>query len=860
MRLPAVHNLLCAHTIVAAVLLSASSTTARAQVLYVDDSATGADDGSSWCDAYRNLQDALHNASTSPVHFIRVAGGTHHPDRGVQQQALDRAASFTLVPGTMIMGGYAGCGAPDPDFRDPSTYITILSGDLLGNDDDVSEAPDCPCLSPGDEGQCTDMACRDRVLDETACDEGWTWQDGGFPGCALRAAELCCDTCPATATRCDNSWHVVRASGIPLASSEVTGLDGCTITGGYANGPGEYAGGGLLCLQASPTFGDCRFVDNRAADDGGAALITAHSHPWFESCTFENNLAGDDGGAIKNINSAPRFTACTFLANASGFYNPAGDGGAVLNSGESTAEFHECQFMANHSPDSGGAVYNEGSIEPDQLTKMTLRNTSFQNNEAGERGGAVHSTGNAESTLQGNLLFAGNTAPAGGSDWALRSGSTSIDQARSGAGSAPIQSTTVTADVFEVSLDSEASNPLSGQLELTAGTTTLVDALVIREDALNEFAKPMVAVDGILTVKGTLSTGGDPGDCTPPEFCTRALGQVTVLGDFKFSGNARIDVDAVEPLTLHGHFINTTSGTLAPQFFRWNSPLVMAGDEPQQLDVAGADLGPLPYGSVSDNFGIRRFEVTANSDVRLVPAAWPSAGTGCPALYVETLIIEKGATLSLDDVIVYADSVVDLGGSTCFSGPCAELSAPDVNTCQLYDINQDCQILLSDDLPDIIDCMFRDDCACVDGNCVCAIDCNCDGALTVVGDGRCLVDCFQNGDCPICDDRDPAGTRSLAIGGIVADSAENPLLNGISARVEVQQVLRNRSNGSGQRWSTTTDDIGIWSVPKLTPGPYNILIRAGQRTERMSIDLTEDNQRRLQNILTVFPKVRMRSE
>jgi len=53
--------------------LTSSSPLFAQPILYVDDSATGANNGSSWCDAYRYLQDALTAARTQGATEIRVA-------------------------------------------------------------------------------------------------------------------------------------------------------------------------------------------------------------------------------------------------------------------------------------------------------------------------------------------------------------------------------------------------------------------------------------------------------------------------------------------------------------------------------------------------------------------------------------------------------------------------------------------------------------------------------------------------------------------------------------------------------------------------------------------------------------------
>ena len=70
------------------------------KIIYVDDDATGANDGSSWQNAYIYLQDALADADNSekPVE-IRVAQGTYKPDQGTGQTAGDREATFRLTGG-----------------------------------------------------------------------------------------------------------------------------------------------------------------------------------------------------------------------------------------------------------------------------------------------------------------------------------------------------------------------------------------------------------------------------------------------------------------------------------------------------------------------------------------------------------------------------------------------------------------------------------------------------------------------------------------------------------------------------------------------------------------------------------------
>ena len=117
-----------------ALLFLAIAPRAWAEVRYVDDSATGTSDGSTWCDAFLELQSALAVATAGDE--IRVAAGTYTPDYdpATGQHTGDIDASFQLITGVALRGGYAGCGQADPDARDITLHETILSGDLEQDD------------------------------------------------------------------------------------------------------------------------------------------------------------------------------------------------------------------------------------------------------------------------------------------------------------------------------------------------------------------------------------------------------------------------------------------------------------------------------------------------------------------------------------------------------------------------------------------------------------------------------------------------------------------------------------------------------------------------------------------------------
>ncbi len=78
-----------------------------ARIWYVDEAATGSNNGNTWGDAFTDLQSALAAAANGDN--ILVAAGTYYPTTGT-----DRNLSFNLKPGVDLYGGFPSGGAPTP--------------------------------------------------------------------------------------------------------------------------------------------------------------------------------------------------------------------------------------------------------------------------------------------------------------------------------------------------------------------------------------------------------------------------------------------------------------------------------------------------------------------------------------------------------------------------------------------------------------------------------------------------------------------------------------------------------------------------------------------------------------------------
>ena len=115
-------------TLVLSIFMGCSVLSTQAQI-YVDASATGANDGSSWEDAYTDLQAALDVAAENAE--IRVASGTYKPTAAPDDSTDDnRNKAFHFNKNLVLKGSYNPTTNAQV-FANPS----ILSGDF--NDDDV---------------------------------------------------------------------------------------------------------------------------------------------------------------------------------------------------------------------------------------------------------------------------------------------------------------------------------------------------------------------------------------------------------------------------------------------------------------------------------------------------------------------------------------------------------------------------------------------------------------------------------------------------------------------------------------------------------------------------------------------------
>jgi hypothetical protein len=321
-------------------------------VVYVDQNATGADDGTSWANAYTSLQTALGAAPSGEE--IWIAAGVYTP----AEAGGDRNATFALRNGVALYGGFAGHEITRIS-SDPEANPTVLSGDLNGDD------------TP-------------RILNG----------HNGFQN------------------PIDNSFHVVTADGTDVTAV----LDGVTVTHGYSYlvgggtpAPPYQAGAGLLVVTASPNFRRVTFELNAAPR--GAAVAVYGSTVEFADSQFVDNYAdiGTGGGIYVDGSSDVSVRRCTFRRNvAIGGTATDGYGGAIYNHVGGRLLVEGSRFVdnfANFRTNSLSDYRTRGGAIASYGLDVTIRDSVFVGNSA-NLGGAVY----AHDLLLINGLFIGNDA------------------------------------------------------------------------------------------------------------------------------------------------------------------------------------------------------------------------------------------------------------------------------------------------------------------------------------------------------------------------------------------------------------------------------------------------------------------
>ena len=323
-------------------LLISLATNAAAQI-YVKHDATGANDGTSWANAYTDLQAAIDAQSASIE--IWVATGTYYPTQGFGSDVREKTF-YISKDGLPIYGGFVGTETTLSQ-RNPTTNTTILSGDLGTLNDNTDNSYH---VIHFDGTTVNGSITNSTILD------GFTIQNGNADGTAPLSygggmylqADVSTTICSPTISNCIMDSNNAVFGGGMFSNPTNSGTTNPEIINcifknntSTAHGAAIYSFG-ETSGTSSPRIINSLFYNNQSAIKGGAISATGASgigNPSIINCTFSNNTGA---GVIHNYGAS-----CTMsMVNTIIWDNT---GGNIVNEVGATATFNY-------------GIYNDGQV------------------------------------------------------------------------------------------------------------------------------------------------------------------------------------------------------------------------------------------------------------------------------------------------------------------------------------------------------------------------------------------------------------------------------------------------------------------------------------------------------------------
>jgi hypothetical protein len=349
--------------------------------LFVDTDATGTDDGSSWSDAFTNLQDALTLAATLDIEGLQiwVAEGSYFPTNDG-----DRSVSFDLVSGVALYGGFDGTET-ELEQRDWEANETILSGNV------------------GDEENSSDNSY--HIIRATSV------QDVIVDGFTARFG------------RADGPFQDEEIGGALYALSSSLQFANTTFLLNRAR-----RGGAVFAQESSLTLDSCVFIHNNASVEGGAVALSGDFQA--RDSRFISNSGGGlsiDGNAIIlesliafNSGRGLRFEGATLIVGNSEIRGNTLDGADFIGGGGFAAIKADAVYLYGtlvvENEASGGPVTAGGGafIEADT---SAIVNSTFANNVASApppKGGVAGGLYATNAAIRNSVIWSNTPGGAGG--------------------------------------------------------------------------------------------------------------------------------------------------------------------------------------------------------------------------------------------------------------------------------------------------------------------------------------------------------------------------------------------------------------------------------------------------------------
>lgn len=340
------------------------------QVRYVNLSAIGANDGTSWDNAFTDLQTALDSAMSDDQ--IWIASGIYRPGGSTP----DVSSVFTIRKNLSIYGGFSGTETYLEE-RDPKGNPTVLSGDI--NEDDITAD-----FGNNKSDNTRHVIYVDSLLSPVVIDrvtiEGGNTLDAG------------------------NASIYNRSGGGLYAMSPVL-LNQCHITSNF----GREGGGIYFDNKASASrVMNCIFSYNKTTQRGAGLYAVYANDILISNSTFTDNQT-ERGAIYPAFCNNVLIENCLFQENHTTAFN----GGAIFSFQNTNLVIRKCDFFRNSAVFGGAIVINGDQLPAGTLSGDRIEFCHFQENSASEDAGSIYCLKNPD-LLISKCDFVRDSAKSGG--------------------------------------------------------------------------------------------------------------------------------------------------------------------------------------------------------------------------------------------------------------------------------------------------------------------------------------------------------------------------------------------------------------------------------------------------------------
>ncbi|HWZ22591.1 MAG TPA: hypothetical protein VNW06_08055, partial [Cytophagaceae bacterium] len=290
-------------------------------IIYVDINATGVNNGSSWANAFPDVNSAI--LAASPNDEIWVAKGVY-----LTTSDNDPTKCFVITKNIRIYGGFNGTETTFSQ-RNVQSYETTLSGDI------------------GVTGDSTDNS-------------NYIFQILNQPGTVVIDGFTISQVYSLT----------TLGSAVSVNNCNDVRINHCYFNGNFSN----QGAAAIDAIRLSKIqINSCKFTNNNSS--AGAILAKDTCEISIDSSYFDNNFAPSDGGSISSTVSKLTITNTSFDYTAPITLNSQ----SIIYAWTST--YYDTTYYFNNCSFSGVTSSGSGLLSFNNVKKVIIQNSRFNNNK-----------------------------------------------------------------------------------------------------------------------------------------------------------------------------------------------------------------------------------------------------------------------------------------------------------------------------------------------------------------------------------------------------------------------------------------------------------------------------------------------